>query len=466
MSSIFDYVKSRGSSTQNPIEEREIDSQEVSSTASSPSSIFEIAAQAPRMEEKKSFLQELPRHAARSVSRGLETVAGLPKDLLNAQKNLILQGAEKLAGRELPALRTAIEAGQRMLPAYYMSGSQELKEGAKALSKDFLSPQNEAEELADNVVSDAVALMVPFTTKVPFWKTFLRAGSISGVGNLVGNEVEKQTGSSEKGEYAKLGTMFLSSLMSPKGLQSAHRYVGNLYEEAANAIRPSDTISANKMVSKLSSLRRQILAQRPQQALAPSEKFVVDEIDNVLGSVQRGDIPVEAAWSAKRSLNEKLDKLIFESPDRKLKARARKLATSINKELNDVLDDYGKANPAFGIPFNEAEEAFATLAKSRQLSDFVRKNARFLGSHATGTLLLEILTGHPMLALQTAGAAVGGAAINRAVEVAREVAGSPTLRRHYLNAIKAAAQENAVAMNKSLSALQEELEKKGILKSD
>lgn len=465
MTSVFDFVRTQGRETSQEIQPEELQEEEVIETPST-SSIFEVAKKAPRLEEKKSFIKEIPRHVARSVSRGAETLAGLPRDALDLQRNLILKGAEGLAQKELPWLRKALDAGQKMLPAYYMSGSQDLKEGANALSRDFLAPQSEGEELADNIVSDAVTLMLPLKTKIPFWKTFLRSGAISGVGNLVGDEVEKQTGSTEAGEYAKLGTMFLTSLMSPKGMQSARQFVGKIYDEARNAISPNAVMPAQKMSRELTGLRTRILAQRTQGTLAPSERFVVDEIDNVLSTVQNGQIPVESAWAAKRSLNEKLEKLIYESPDRKLRARARNLATGINKELNEVLKDYGSQNPAFGVPFNEAEEAFATMAKSRQVSNFVRKNAKVLGTHSGGAILLEVLTGHPVAAGYSLAGIGTAAAINQAATVAIEISKSPALRRHYLNVLKAAAQENAATMNKNLSILQKELDKKGLLDTD
>ena len=117
-------------------------------------------------------------------------------------------------------------------------------------------------------------------------------------------------------------------------------------------------------------------------------------------------------------------------------------------------------------PFNEAEEAFATMAKSRKVSSFVRKHAKFAGSHAGGALLLEILTGHPIAAGYTAAGLGGAAALNKAASLSYEIAKSPTLRRHYMNALKAAAQENAVTMNRNLSLLQKELDKKGLLETE
>jgi hypothetical protein len=199
--------------------------------------------------------------------------------------------------------------------------------------------------------------------------------------------------------------------------------------------------------------------------IAPSEKFVIDEVDAVLGKVKNGQIPVEEAWAAKRSLNEKLNQHLFQNPEKAAQARARKLASGIQHELSSVIDDYGSKHPSFGKPFKEAEEAFGTIAKSKFITRFIDKNLKYSPAtsgimHLFGSGLGHAVVGAGASAI---GSGLGGGATAAAAypvaQLAYRVSKSPVLRKHYLNTVKAASIEDAAVFNKELQRLDEAFQK-------
>lgn len=402
-------------------------------------------------ETKPSTLQEIMRHSARTGARIGETIAGLPGDIFAIPGKIATYAAEKISGKEQPGIRKAVELARTTTPFGQLPTSSEIREITKAFSANYLEPKNETEALADDVISDAVALMIPIKGKVPFLKSIaLSAGS-----NLVGKATEKFSGKSDVGTYAKLGSLMLMSMASKSGFKGADKFVNGLYSQAEATIPEAATVNATKMSENLSRLKKSVSLGTK----APSEKFIINEVDEILEKVKDGKISPQEAMASKRSLNEKIASFAYGPEPQQVKARAKKLAPIIKKELNSVINEYGKENPEFLKTYRQAEEGFATIAQSKRVSNFIQKHAQMGKIGGGGALALEALTGHPGMILPTISAAAGSYSVIKSAELMTRIAKSPTLRKYYLGVINAAAQENAIDMNKNLQKLDIKLQK-------
>ncbi|HEX5553457.1 MAG TPA: hypothetical protein VFX43_09435, partial [Chitinophagaceae bacterium] len=311
---------------------------------------------------KKDALETI-RHPARIGSSISSIVVGLPGDIASLL-NKYAAGPiyEKISGEKAtPYEQTALG---KILPT-----SEQHKTALQEAAPKLLKPRNKIEAFGDAIIEDATSLFLPGKTKIPFKNAATKALAISTGANLTGETLKDLSGDEKKGAYAKMGTMFLTSLLSgPK----AAKVVGDLYNKAEKAIPKGASINVQSEAKKISRLQDKILAGRNYNALDANEKFVVDEAQHVLDSIKQGRISPQAAWAQKRSLNTKLNEHLFKSPDRKAASRAKKLALDINKQLNSILKRYGNKNSQFAKNFQPAERAFETLAKSNSLQNWIK----------------------------------------------------------------------------------------------
>lgn len=399
------------------------------------------------------FIKEQARPYIRQGVNLASLAIGTPGDLLKTANELVarpLVGAIT-GGETLPYEQTYLN---KLIPT-----SQQAKSSLQSLSPEYLAPEGEAEELLDAIVEDTTALYAGrqfFRGKMPFANTLskgqqlLRSVGISVGSNLAETVVKDFTNDDTAAGWTKFGTaLFLSMFDKPK----AGQYVGQAYKKA-DGLLPSDARqNANKLSSKLNSIQLKV----SKGTLAPSEKFIVQEADEILNRIRydpvSGDRSLGVGMGAamKRSLNEKLEEFVFKNPTKLSKSRARQYGTRIVKALNEFLDDYGKTNPEWIESFREAEQGYATLATSNKVTDYIKNN---LKKTVLSAGLLKTL-GIP---ISGKAAAVGSVAYPSA-QVAYRIAKSPLLREYYGKVIKAAVQENSALMNKELSRLDSELQK-------
>ena len=328
--------------------------------------------------------------------------------------------------------------------------SKQHKENLRLIAPEYLSPKGRVEEFTDAVIDDTALLLVnPLKTKLPYGKTISEAqklvrslGTSLGA-NVAGEAVRDITGGDEnKATIAKLGTLFALSIVNkPKAAELASQ----LYKDAEAALPAGASQDARRLNNYLVGLKSSV----SKGTLAPSEKFIVDETNALLAKIKKGKISVEEAQASKRSLGEKLQKHLFENPDKKAQARARKLATGIQKELGNVIEDYGKTNPKYESAYKQAEEAFSTIAKSNFVSRFVEKNLKY--TPFTSGLLHAFGGG-------IAGTAASSILPYQSAKIVYRIAKSPVLRKHYNNVIKASIKQDAVIANKELKLLDEQIQ--------
>lgn len=316
----------------------------------------------------------------------------------------------------------------------------------------YLKPQNKLEKFVDEVASDATAVFLP-GKKIPGIRKAptlaRRAGNAltTSLGaNVVGKGVEMWTGDEQKGAYAKMGSLFLLSMLNRPGASEA---ASSLYQTADQQLSRAATTNATGLQQRLTSLQTRVLAGRGYADLAPSERFVVDQADRVLRQIQNGTINVNTAVAAKRSLNEELTSVLQTAPTRQVGQRARVLATEINHSLRDTLEGYSSQNPQWWTNFSQADQAFGTIAQSNFMTRAINQHIKY-----------NPVT-HGLLHLLGVGTGVATKAIvpYQAAKIAYRAAMSPTIRNHYMKVLTSAAAEDAVTMNKEIEKMDKVLQK-------
>ncbi len=397
--------------------------------------------------KQPSLIQGIARQPIRVGSKLATRAAGLPGDVLSLVNQFIAgPTAQAITGKKaLPYEETFIG---KAIPT-----TEQHRAALRSKTGEFLEPQNKVEKFVDDVIEDTALLFVPggkvakgIKAVSPVAKTGRNLAKSVGA-NLLGETAEQVSGSKEAGAFTKAGALFLSSILDAP---SAAKQVGNLYKTAEKNLPSGATTSAGNLSSNMSSLKKSVTKGRPENALSPPEKFVINQIDKVESLVKDGKISVEQAVAQKRSLNQELASLWKDVPGKKDQQTVKSLAKQINAYLNKTIEEYGRTNPKFYKPYKDADQAFGTLARSNLMSKWAEKN--LATSPVTHGLLH--LFGSPI-------GAVGAAAIPpyQAAKLVYRVGKSPALREIYSRTLRSAAREDATAFNKYVKELDDALQK-------
>jgi hypothetical protein len=389
-------------------------------------------------EEEPSFVQEALRHAGRTAVRVGEQVAGYPGDILSLVNEYISgPPTAALTGKEqIPYEELGISS---ILPT-----SEQLRKGHEKQFGESVKPKNKIESFGDDVIGTATSIFSPgglIKKGVALGKGMATALFKSIGAHTAKEAVKDWTGSDKKGAMAHLGALTLLSFVDKKGAAKAISDGYKPLEARAAQLMP---VPATKLENSLNNLKSKV----SKGTLAPSEKFIVDEVDAVLSKIKRGQITPEEAWASKRSLNEKLSSVLYQTPG-KSQPRARKLASEISHELDNALKLTEKQDPKFYKELKGWNSAYKAVADSNLVSRWVEKNLK----HTPVTTGLLHMFGGP------AASTLGVAAVPYfGMKVAYRVAKSPKLLAHYSKALAAAAAEDAVSFDRQLKLMDKELQ--------
>lgn len=391
--------------------------------------------------QKSSPLKEVGRHAARTGSRAVEALAGLPSDIIQGA-GIGAKALEKGAGkiREKIGLNPLVsEDRPKGLP-----GSSELKEFSRKTFGDIVMPQSETESFIDDIVSDAAVLAIPVKGKVPF----LRSIGSAIAANAAGKGVEK-LGVGETGQAAaKIGTFFLSGLA---GKGSVKKFWNNQYELADKAIPKGAKLEAFKLDRQLDKLGSEL---RKGGIKTPSQNFVEKPLRELKKTIRDGEMRVEDAIAAKKKINELRSGLFEEVKGKGGQKYARTKINEIAKHLDDSIEKYGRENPDFFKHYKAANEAYSGFQQSQKVSKWINRVIPFGKIGKAGGLILEAIFKPATLkaTLPALAAVKGGELITRMLK-------NPTLRSYYGNLLKDAVNENKVGVLRNLKSMEKEVQK-------
>lgn len=390
--------------------------------------------------ESSSAFDNFKRHAARTGSRVGETIAGFPGDFVN----FIQFMADKLP--QVPtgkpnALQELGRQGLAKLPT-----SEDLRQISEQYTKGYTKAQGPGEELGDEVASLASALLIPARNPLKF-KNLLGAVGKAAAAKGAG-EIAELYGAGPKTKAAtEIGMLFLTGMI---GKKTANQFISEKYEQAKSAIPKGDIVPTSKLLSGLEKVEKEL----SKGVSTATKSEVLTPLRELQTKASGGGILAEDLVQTYHDLNEKLTaKKLFQEMSKGERAVLRKRYDLLRDEVRNTITEYGKDNPTFFKAWQEANQGYATIAKSKSVSNFIEKKFSSLPSHLAGGIAIDLFRGHPMAAAATLGAAVpvkGG-------ELLYRIAKSPSLTKHYINVISAAGQENLPALIKSLNQLEKEL---------
>jgi len=394
----------------------------------------DVVAQENQSEQRTPF-QKFQRTGARALQRGTEALAGLPGDVVQLIKGV--SGA--LPGGVTPEedLNILQRGARRAVEALPTSAS--MRERARE-EKPELEPESRFEAITDEVVSDFATLAIPVKGKIPF----ARSLGLSMVGNL-GKEAVKDLGVSERGQEAtKIGLMLFSGMFG-KG-RGVNKHINNLYKESETLV--PEGANFRYPTNKLSNVEK--IAKKG--ALTESKVPTLKLIEEIKAKSPSGIMTVEEAIQFDKDINKQI-----------MRAGADKTKKGLLKQLKgahtEALNTYAKENPAWAAKFKEAKQAYAGIAQSEKLQNFIKRNAN-LSNFAHGSLMLGLqelaIPGKAGAKLATVG---GTASILYAAEIAKRLVTNPALRKYYGNVVKASLSENKAALIKNLAGLEREAKK-------
>ena len=274
-------------------------------------------------------------------------------------------------------------------------------------------------------------------------------------GSIAGQEVKEAGFSDALATTVDIGTnlgLGLVKTLVNKG--TATQLASKLYKNAEEAL-PAEAVGDAKNLEK----SLESLSKKMQLGLeASSEKTVIDTTDKILEKIKDGKMSYKEAVASKRSLNEIMGEIVFKTPTKAAKARASKLLGEVKSSLDDFIKTSKDKYPIFYKNQVAADQAFATIAQSKRVTNFVSKT---IAAHpkevASGTIALAW---HYGLMPSLFGIAKGAAGVSavKAGEFGYRFMKSPVLRKHYNEIINSALKENKAGVLNNLRKINKEIE--------
>lgn len=383
-------------------------------------------------QKERGFLQNQVRRAERYLQRGSETIFGLPGDVVQ----LLRSGAQKLPGGITAEedLNFIERGGRKLLEA--LPGSAELRARSAEYLPD-LEPESESEEIEDELVSDFAALALPVKGKIPF----ARALGVSVAGNA-GKQAMKQMGFDENAQdLTKMGMMLFSGMFG-RG-RGINKYISNLYKEAESFVPEGAKMAypTKKINSVENILKKGTLNDAKQGALSI--------VEDIKAKSPQGMMAVDEAVQFDKDINRAIAKA--QRAGDKSKAGYLKQVKGAHASS---MDEYAKQNPSWGDNWNKAKQAYAGIAQSENIKEYIKSNANLKNASHAAILLGIGETAIPGMYLEKAGVAGGAAATRYAAEVAKRLAKNPALRQYYQNVMTASLGENKAMLARNLAGLE------------
>ena len=392
-----------------------------------------------RRKSEPTKLEEFGRHAARAGARVAETVAGFPGDVVGFVKFLSEQMPEtpKIFKREPNLLQRKGREYLEKLPS-----SQQLKEVSSYLTSGFTDPQGAMEEFGDDVTSLATSLIIPAKDPTKF-KSLLKAIGTATAVKSAGRGARTLGGGPKTEAAVELGTLMLTGFL---GKKMAEKFVSEQFQEARSKIPQGTMVNTQNLENSLINLEQDL----SKGISTGTKNEVKGAISELRAKAAGGAMEADEIIESYHNLNERLtSKKLFDelgTSERKiLKHRYDKFKYEISKEVSK----YGESNPEFIKQWREANQAYATIAQSKQVSNFLQSKLGALPKHLVGSAAVELFFGHPKVAASIAGSA--GAV--KTGELLYRIAKSPKLREHYMKVLLEATNENLPAVIKNIDAL-------------
>lgn len=376
--------------------------------------------------------RETERGTAQATSRVLESALGTPGNIQSLVKGI-----------------TGLQLGTQ-LPT-----SSDIKEFSEKATKGYTKPKSEFEEKGGEILSDITAMALPGGTSY----SALRNIGIPVAGFLAKEGLEKAGVGETGSNAAKIALMMgldLASAYRSKGHGGAKNYAKELWKEGESNIPKGVSITATELETGLNQLKDKI----KKGGSSPSDAKALEKIEEISSKVKNGKIPVDELVAFRKKINELIETqggFDFSTP-----ARVRQQSINNLNQVKDkvigTLDEYGKINPKFGVPYKQANEAYSVYHASNAASKFLKKH---FGDYLKSPILNSLFGFGAKAALGTAGA-VGGVIPYQGYKLLYRIYKSPTLAKLYGNVLKGALENNVAETAKNLDQLKKGMQKEKV----
>lgn len=434
-------------------------------------------------------LKDVPRVTAGLAARGAETAGGaaggFQKGLGIALDYALGVPAEYFSGKKLPKLRETLRDPHSILGKHretveelersslapgerseftQLPTSQELKEnitkpGSKALTgnENYLEPQNPAEKNAQEFTQDIVSLALP-GSGVQSWTARLGL-ALSGQS---AKELARQLDfSPSTQELAKMGALGIVSLAQ---IGNAPQFARQFFQQTKALMPRGVRMNATALQNNLNRIRQSdwFLGHT-----IPETRAAREMIDAIQQRINNGTISAREAMTLRENINRMAQSLgAFSVEGGHRGAHVARLNEVRDALIDGMEQTLGRAYPNWWHTYQDANAAFAITQRSSALGDYIANNyAKPVFSEAGkilfGNVLAKGAAGIAKLGIAGAGIASGAKIISLTNRMAR----SETLRNYYSRVIRAASNNDALALSEALQkfdeyALKEEKQQK------
>lgn len=370
----------------------------------------------------------IQRNVLRGAARGLETIVGAPADLVKGVYGLANLGLQKATGGKSPLPQ------EIPIP---MAGSEWYRENiTKPLTGEYLEPKGKIEGGIDDLVSDAVSVMMGGVKPS-------KALLASGLGNIAGWSAEGL--GAEKGTKAglKAGFTILPLVFSPKALTSEMK---RLYKSAEESIPAEGKTSIEPLLEQINNTEKKL----KYGGSTPIKNEVKNKIEELKGKIsEEGKMDVNDVWAFKRDFNELIRK---KGGTKELEGIEKDLTPFVNK-INETLSNYGKVNKSFKYKdLAAADDIWQGLNVHSRIKRFLMDTVTPKNLIVGGLFGLS----HP----HVMGKGIAGALGARyGVEAIEPILRSPSIRKYYLKTISSAANKSKIATIRNYRNLEKVVDK-------
>jgi hypothetical protein len=386
----------------------------------------------PEVQQRESALGTGLRTVARLGARAAESVIGLPGDL------------ESLGRRGINAVSNIATGKNAVDPEAVHATSQSLRQAHKPYSGEYLEPQGEGlwgrfEKSSDEFAGDLASAFITGGTG----QTAKRILKITGLANAASFLTRAVTGSESAGDAVKFGSLLVVPFI---GRPKADALMRTAYNDAYKALPEGATVSAKGIKPKLDKLSELI----GHGISTPENQQLATLIKDVEAKIQGGTIPLRSADMIKKQINS----MIYSGSygGKGALHGIEKLLPTVTHSLNEAIGDYAKTNPAFGKPYQQANELFAAINGGPPLVKWVEKH--ITPDKALYPLFSSLFKGYGFTGAAGAAAVL---ALPPALRSGTIFFKSPTIRNQLFSTLKAAAAENVPAFARAVNKLERQV---------
>ena len=395
--------------------------------------------------EKESLLGTGLRGVARAGARALESVAGLPADIVGGGLALSDVASHKLGS--LIGSEKLQKANASKITDYLPTSSNIRKYGTenieRALGTDYLTPRTKGEERFDEYVGDVASLLVPFGggSRISL-KALKSAGGTAALGNLAKWGAEELGGGEGTQAGAKIGAMLLPSIF---GAPSVKKYMDSLYEKTSSLLPKKEKVLAKELTERIKSVSNDL----SKGTATPTKDILKKPVKDIKKALKRGkgELGIIDAVQFKKDLNEIIRD---SSTTTSARGQLKEIVHDINKSINTI----GKEHPEFLKSLRSADNIWAGLTEGSKVTKFLDK---YVQKYAFHPLTLGLLGLHGGLgtALKVGGSLAG----YEGFKVLQSFAKSREIRKYYGHTVSSALKNNAPQSLKSMQKLDEAIRK-------